>query len=266
MPHPQFLLSAKLRTVAIERFRFPSPKRLVAVVLALQMLFLPSSVSAVALSDAIRDSGATATAVRDSFLSWLTLSPPQAPNARGVKPPPPEQMSDKITRLARLQINPKGAVQLESHERMWFTAVPFDSEGSAIHGLQAEWESSDKQVVFVKRDGQALAGKPGAATVTARAGSLSASVQVIVSKSDGEPFGKKKADSTRNNLRVRQSPAGSARETLSSRTGMEITFRLVMRVRTAPDQRSPASSTRSDDISISTTRVTVTWSRLLSRA
>lgn len=215
MPRPQFSSSAKLRTVAFECFRFRSSKRLVAVVLALQMCFLPASVSAAALSDAIKDSGATATEMRNGLLSWLTLSPPQAPNARGVKSPPPEQLRDKLTRLARLQISPKGAVQLESRERMLFTAVPFDSEGSAIHGLQAEWESSDKQVVFVKRDGQAVAGKPGTATMTARAGSLSASVQVIVSKGDGERFGKKKSDSTRNNLRVRQSPAGTVRETLS---------------------------------------------------
>jgi RHS repeat-associated protein len=97
---------------------------------------------------------------------------------------------------------------------MLFTAVPFDGDGSAIHGLQAEWESSDKQVVFVKKSGEALAGKPGTATLTARAGSLAASVQVIVSKGDGEPFGKKKPDSTRSNLRVRQSPAGSARESV----------------------------------------------------
>lgn len=98
---------------------------------------------------------------------------------------------------------------------MIFTAVPFDGEGSAIHGLQAEWESSDKQVVFVKKTGEALAGKPGTATLTARAGSLTANVQVIVIKGDGEPFGKKKLDSTRNPLRVSQHPAGAGNDATS---------------------------------------------------
>jgi hypothetical protein len=153
--------------------------------------------------------------MRNTFVTWLTLTPPQEPNARGVKSPPPEQMSEKINRLERLQLNPHGVVQLESHERMLFTAVPFDIEGSAIHGLQAEWESSDKQVVFIKRDGHALAGKPGTATLTASAGLLTATVQVIVVEGDGEPFGKKKADSTRNVLGVRQYPSGLGRDAAS---------------------------------------------------
>ncbi|HEX6044046.1 MAG TPA: hypothetical protein VFZ22_06120 [Pyrinomonadaceae bacterium] len=101
-----------------------------------------------ALSDAER--------MWDGILNWLTLSPPQVPDSRGVKPPPPEQTVDKLNRLVRLQINPKGSVQLEERQSMIFTAVPFDIEGSAIHGLQAEWESSDTQVVFVKKDGRRL--------------------------------------------------------------------------------------------------------------
>ncbi|HEX6046786.1 MAG TPA: RHS repeat-associated core domain-containing protein [Pyrinomonadaceae bacterium] len=149
----------------------------------------------------------------DGILNWLSLSPPQAPDSRGVKPPPPEQRVEKLNRLVRLQINPQGSVQLEERQSMIFTAVPFDSEGSAIHGLQAEWESSDRQVVFVRKDGEALAGKPGTATLTARAGSVTASVQVIVTKGDGEPFGKKKPDSTRNNLRARQYPSASENDT-----------------------------------------------------
>ena len=185
---------------------FRLANRPTALILSIQLLLLPMPVSAVAVRDAIKISGAAAAGMRDRLVSWLTRFPSQVPDARGVKSPLPEKMSDKLNRLVRLQINPKSPVQLQSHERILFTAIPFDSEGSAIHGLQAEWESSDKQVVFVKRDGQALAGKPGTATVTARAGSQTASVQVIVVRGDGEPFGKKKTDSTRNNLRVSQHP------------------------------------------------------------
>ena len=212
---PRPVLFARLPKVATQVFRFRSGKRLAALVLAIQMLFVPSPVSATAISNTISESLTAAARVRDGFVSWLTLSPPQLPDPRGVKSPPPEQMSDKLNRLVRLQLNPRGAVRLQSHERMLFTAVPFDTEGSAIHGLQAEWESSDKQVVFVKRDGQALAGKPGTATLSARAGSVSASVQVMVVEGDREPFGRKKPDSTRNNLRVRQYPASSVNDAAS---------------------------------------------------
>jgi RHS repeat-associated protein len=215
MPNPSHLPSSKPR-IAVSKYRkFNLTKRLLALDLAVLLLFLPSPVSAAVVKDAIRDSVDAATRMRESFLSRLTLSPPQGPDSRGVTSPPPEQMSEKRTRLVRLQVNPQSAVQLESHERMLFTAVPFDSEGSAIHGLQAELETSDKQVVFVRKDGQALAGKPGTATVTARAGLLSASVHVVVVKGGDEPFGKKKADSVRNNLPVRQYPAGSVNDAAS---------------------------------------------------
>lgn len=205
-------LSAQSRRAFL---KFHWSKRSAALLLAMHLLFVPAPASAAAAGDAIRGSGAAGVGAWTSVLNWLTLSPPQAPDARGVKPPPPEQRSDKLNRLARLQISPKGAVQLQERQEMTFTAVPFDSEGSAIHGLQAEWESSDKQVVFVKKAGQALAGKPGTATLTARAGSLSASVQVIVSKGDREPFGKRKPDSTRDPHRVSQYPAGSENDASS---------------------------------------------------
>jgi hypothetical protein len=134
MPVAQRLVCAKLRTFASQHFRFRFAKRTAALVLAVQMLMLPSPVSAAAIGDAIRDTGTVAAGLPDGLWRWLTLSPPQAPHARGVKSPPPEPLSEKLSRLVRLQINPKGAVQLASQERMLFTAVPFDGEGSAIHG------------------------------------------------------------------------------------------------------------------------------------
>jgi hypothetical protein len=39
-----------------------------------------------------------------------------------------------------------------------------------VHGLHAEWESSNKQVISIKKTGQAVAGKPGRATLTAGLG------------------------------------------------------------------------------------------------
>lgn len=207
---PQPFPSAKFRTIV---FNSHSSRRFVALVLALHLLFIP--VPASALGDALGSSGPATAGIWATFSSWLTPSSSNAPAAQGVKPPPVEQRSDKLSRVARLQINPKGDVQMQERQSMTFTAVPFDSEGSAIHGLQAEWESSDRQVVFVKKSGQAVAGKPGTATLTARVGSVTASVQVTVNKGDGEQFGKKKPDSMRSSFRVSQYPAGSGNDAAS---------------------------------------------------
>jgi len=136
-----------------------------------------------------------------SVNAWTMPKPnSQEPVNRGVKPPPPESKAEKEARLARLEINPNGKVQLQSQQPLWFTAIPFDNDGSVIHGLLPEWESNNKQVLFIKKTGQAMAGKPGSAILTARAGSLTATVQVIVSKGNGKRFGgKKNQDSTRGN-------------------------------------------------------------------
>ena len=205
---PEVFVTARPRTFVL---KFQLLKRFVALVLATNMLCIPARVSATSIGSV------SEFAVQEwvRFSQWLRRSALPSPADQGVKSSSPEQKSEKLNRLVRLQLSPKGAVQLQSHESMLFTAVPFDSEGSAIHGLGAEWESSDKQVVFVRKSGEALAGQPGMAILTARAGLVSASVQVIVSKGSGERFGKKKADSTRSNLRVSQSPAGSARDSHS---------------------------------------------------
>lgn len=161
----------------------------------------PAAISASFAGDVIESSTTTAFGLWPAVIGWVRKRvKPQEQFGRGVKPNPPQSKAEKEARVARLQINPSGNVFLQSQQPMWFTAVPFDQDGSAIHGLQAEWESSDRQVIFTKKTGQALAGKPGSATLTARAGSLTATVHVIVAKGNGKPFGgKKDHDSTRRN-------------------------------------------------------------------
>jgi RHS repeat-associated protein len=97
-----------------------------------------------------------------------------------------------------LELNPRGDVVLQSQQPMIFTAIPVDREGTPVHGLQAEWESSDKQVIFVKKTGQAIAGKPGQATLKATAGRLTGTIRITVIEGTNERFGgKKKQNSTR---------------------------------------------------------------------
>jgi hypothetical protein len=135
-----------------------------------------------------------------------TGSPPRPQENRGVKPGRPETKAEKEGRVASLRVNPSGRVLLQSRQPMLFTAIPTDSEGNAIHGLRATWTSSDQQIVFVNKNGQAVAGKPGKAVLTASAGVSTATVNVnVVASATREQFGGKKTqDSRRNRAKAAQ--------------------------------------------------------------
>src|ERR1051325_11671826 len=64
--------------------------------------------------------------------AWTREPISQQPENRGVRPRAPESKAEKEARLARLEINPSGKVQLQSQQPIWFTAVPFDNDGSVI--------------------------------------------------------------------------------------------------------------------------------------
>ena len=122
----------------------------------------------------------------------------------GVKPQPPTDRIERAARVSSLRVNPSGDVVLQGREPLLFAAIPLDYQGSAIHGLHAEWTSSDRQIVFVKKNGQAVAGNPGTAVLTARAGNKTETVRVTVVEGTGEAFGgKKKVDSTREQRQTR---------------------------------------------------------------
>jgi hypothetical protein len=91
---------------------------------------------------------------------------------------------------------------------MLFTAVALDSEGATVHGLLAEWESSDKRVVFVSKQGQAVAGGPGHAILTAKVGRAGQSVNVVVEGTSERFGGKKRQNTTREPRRISQNSTG----------------------------------------------------------
>lgn len=161
--------------------------------------------------------------------SFIGFGPtlPQRRERRGMRPRAPETRADRELRVARLKVNPNGPVRIQSRQPMLFTAIPTDTEGNPIHGLQATWVSSNSQVMFVKPNGQAIAGKPGRVTLTATAGSLTATVDVVVTESSTrEQFGGRKPTSTRRGRTVGtnsgfaedQRPATSASARQSKRT------------------------------------------------
>ena len=100
-------------------------------------------------------------------------------------------------RVASLEINKPGPVVLRSRETMQFMAIPLDSAGATVQSVQAQWESTDKQVVFIRKNGQAVGGKPGMATLRVRAGNVTRTVHVTVIEGSREPYGGKKKINSR---------------------------------------------------------------------
>ena len=184
--------------------------RYTAFVLLASMLTLsvPTEVLAAVIREGLRGSTGLATRAEAGFASSFGSLPlwsraqsrerPAAPiDERGVSIRSALSKEESEARTASIQINPAGAVVLQSRQPMLFAAIPTDSKGTALQGLNAEWESSDRKVVFISKSGQAIAGRPGNATLTARVGSASESVSVTVVEGTKENFGGKKKENSR---------------------------------------------------------------------
>ncbi len=157
--------------------------RYTALVLLASMftLSVPTPALAAVMREGLKSTTNLSTRVGSGFARWFkSLSRSQqreAPTApmtdRGTTPRLAPSKEESEARIASIQINPSGALVLQSRQPMLFAAIPTDSGGTAIHGLRAEWESSDKQVVFISKGGQAIAGRPGNVTLTAKVGEAS---------------------------------------------------------------------------------------------
>jgi hypothetical protein len=151
-------------------------RQLTAGTLTFILLFssTPPALAHFAVGQVISDSFGFASVadVTSGILRRLTLTqdssmpPSERPLPSPFEPRRPPTKGEREGKVHRVEVNPQGEVWLESGQPMNFTAVPLDLDGNAIHGLVAEWESSDRQVVFITRDGQAVAGKPGKAKLT----------------------------------------------------------------------------------------------------
>lgn len=180
----------------------------ILLIIVLVTMSTPAPVAAVALQTTGVDSASKQLRVwlASAWNAVSGLVANRQQERKGVQPEAPQTKAEKELRVADLEVNPAKNTTLTSRQPLLFTAIPLDSEGRTIHGLIATWESSDKQVVFIKQNGEALAGKPGEATVIARAGNKHAVVKVKVVDGTKEPFGgKKKRDS------MRESRQGMAR-------------------------------------------------------
>lgn len=106
-------------------------------------------------------------------------------------------MADRKTSVARLETTPRSEITLESEQPFIFSAIPMTSSDEAIQGLAAQWQSSNPQIVSIQGNGEATAGSPGLAQITASIDNKQASILVNVVPRTGGPFGGKKPTSTR---------------------------------------------------------------------
>lgn len=160
---------------------------------------------------------------------------------KGMRPAPAPTKEEREARVAALEINPANEITLQSRQPLMFTATPLGQEGKTIHGLRPVWRSSDRQVIFIKHNGEAVAGKPGQATVMARIGSKVTGVRVTVVEGSKEPFGgKKRVDSTRTpQAAVRGSHEHVAQKVTSKQKRAHAASKLKNRTGVMPFIRNP---------------------------
>lgn len=191
-------------TLICRLFRF-SVRQIVALALIAIMvhLLIPSPATAAVLhstDQTVRAVGSQAWTWLASTLGALGIRIGQEDNRKrkGVRPGPPLTKAEREAKVAAIELNVTGDIRVRSRELLTLAAIPVDQDGRTIQGLKVKWESSNKRAIFVRKTGEVVAGLPGEATLTARAGGKQATVRVTVVEGTSEPFGgKKRVDSTR---------------------------------------------------------------------
>lgn len=216
----------------LRRFTRISIRRITASVLTATMLFVtvPPTMAQTYLRDAVQCSSEIGKGARGLVLRWspklIALSftglatllrttsahqifeallpstqrghddgghmPPRPPMGPAVTPQPAASRDEREGRISSLRLNTANDMELQSHQRVFLSAIPVDSEGSPLHGLRAEWESNNSGVVIVDQSGEAVAVRPGNAVLRARAGRVMQTIHVRVIEGDLDEFGNKR--------------------------------------------------------------------------
>lgn len=142
------------------------------------------------------------------YLDWGSAlkTEPQRVRRRGVEPRTPESKEEKQLRVASVIVSPRAEVTMMSRESKIFTGIPVDSQGNTVQGLTCEWRSTDNRIIFIRKNGMAVAGNPGTAELVAQAGNRSGRVRVtVVSNPSQDEFPQKKSRRTALELKAAQS-------------------------------------------------------------
>jgi len=196
------------------------------LIASLLAVSVPPAVAQSTLKELGAHSGNVGSEIEGAVKSWLNElkwrkksspqrenqgMPPLPVNPPSVRPVAPPTRDELESRVASIRMNVTDDASFQIGEPLALSGVLVDVEGNPVHGLGVQWTSSNREVLAVDSTGSVVAGMPGTATLTARVGSISQSVQLRVI--GGDPFGTKKTvDSIReNNLQSSNHPDSGPR-------------------------------------------------------
>src|SRR5262245_29732000 len=87
--------------------------------------------------------------------------------------------ADRIANVSRIQISPRRFVAYQGSSQS-FAAVPVNAAGETVQGVKFTWQSSDSEKVQIGDTGRATFLTPGLTRIVCRAGTVEASVPVLV--------------------------------------------------------------------------------------
>lgn len=126
---------------------------------------------------------------RDPELTEVEILDARIGDPVGSTPPPPPPPPPPPAELARLEIQPGGALTMNPGDTRQLTAVGYDDNGRTLPSVNVAWRSSSPSVASVSADGVVLADREGQAEITALAGEIvSNAVGITVSVGPAEPI------------------------------------------------------------------------------
>lgn len=91
----------------------------------------------------------------------------------------PESLVDRVAQVTQVQVNPRRYVGYIG-QTVAFRALPLNGSGQTIQGVRVDWESSDTDKAPIDVVGHVRLLQPGLVRITCRAGSIQASVPLLV--------------------------------------------------------------------------------------
>jgi hypothetical protein len=99
--------------------------------------------------------------------------------SRSAQAPRHDTPADRAAAVAQLQVNPRRYVGYIG-QTIAFRALPLNADGQTIQGVSFDWESSDTVRASIDDAGHARLLQPGLVRITCHAGSVQASVPLLV--------------------------------------------------------------------------------------
>ncbi|MEN3331492.1 MAG: hypothetical protein V7641_857 [Blastocatellia bacterium] len=150
-------------------------RRILCLVLILGLLIVPDAGYAISAASALavqvaKDTIAPVPVALEWFKGLLR---------RSAKPVRQETLADRLAYVTQLQVTPRRFVGYLG-QTVTFTALPLNASGQIIQGVRFDWETSNADKAVIDDAGRARLLQPGLVRLTCRAGSVRASVPLLV--------------------------------------------------------------------------------------